>query len=162
MADEAQIGAGGRVKRQPSRGMYVLPSLFTAGNMAAGYYAITQSIQGSAADQAYFDRAALALGIAVPVRWARWHDCTHDQYRERLRQGAGLAGRRDYIWSCAKSAGLHLGFPHAAGDGASATPRTTDAYRDLRMLHLSHLWGESTGTVQYQHQSTAAQSRAAG
>jgi len=45
--------------------MYVLPSLFTAGNMAAGYYAITQSIQGSAADTSYFDRAALALGIAV-------------------------------------------------------------------------------------------------
>jgi CDP-diacylglycerol--serine O-phosphatidyltransferase len=69
MADEAQsgshMGAGGKVKRQPSRGMYVLPSLFTAGNMAAGYYAITQSIQGSAADTSYFDRAALALGIAV-------------------------------------------------------------------------------------------------
>jgi CDP-diacylglycerol--serine O-phosphatidyltransferase len=45
--------------------MYVLPSLFTAGNMAAGYYAITQSIQGSVGDQSYFDRAALALGIAV-------------------------------------------------------------------------------------------------
>jgi CDP-diacylglycerol--serine O-phosphatidyltransferase len=64
MADEALISAGGK-KRQPSRGMYVLPSLFTAGNMAAGYYAITQSIQGSVADQSYFDRAALALGIAV-------------------------------------------------------------------------------------------------
>lgn len=60
-----QMAAGGKVKRHPSRGMYVLPSLFTAGNMAAGYYAITQSIQGSAADQSYFDRAALALGIAV-------------------------------------------------------------------------------------------------
>jgi CDP-diacylglycerol--serine O-phosphatidyltransferase len=65
MADEAQRTAGGKVRRQPSRGMYVLPSLFTAGNMAAGYYAITQSIQGSVADQSYFDRAALALGIAV-------------------------------------------------------------------------------------------------
>jgi CDP-diacylglycerol--serine O-phosphatidyltransferase len=65
MADEAQPDAGGKVRRQPSRGMYVLPSLFTAGNMAAGYYAITQSIQGSAADTSYFDRAALALGIAV-------------------------------------------------------------------------------------------------
>src|SRR6201997_2001360 len=63
MADEAQTI--GKVRRQPSRGMYVLPSLFTAGNMAAGYYAITQSIQGSVADQGYFDRAALALGIAV-------------------------------------------------------------------------------------------------
>jgi CDP-diacylglycerol--serine O-phosphatidyltransferase len=65
MADEVQISADGRTKRQPSRGMYILPSLFTAGNMAAGYYAITQSIQGSVADQSYFDRAALALGIAV-------------------------------------------------------------------------------------------------
>jgi CDP-diacylglycerol--serine O-phosphatidyltransferase len=61
----AQIGSDGKARRRPSRGMYVLPSLFTAGNMAAGYYAITQSIQGSAADTAYFDRAALALGIAV-------------------------------------------------------------------------------------------------
>jgi CDP-diacylglycerol--serine O-phosphatidyltransferase len=60
-----QVGADGKVRRQPSRGMYVLPSLFTAGNMAAGFYAITQSIQGSPADTGYFDRAALALGIAV-------------------------------------------------------------------------------------------------
>lgn len=65
MADEAEISSGRKARRQPSRGMYVLPSLFTAGNMAAGYYAITQSIQGSVADQSYFDRAALALGIAV-------------------------------------------------------------------------------------------------
>jgi CDP-diacylglycerol--serine O-phosphatidyltransferase len=52
-------------KRRPSRGMYVLPSLFTAGNIAAGYYAIMQSIQGSVADYACFDRAALAIGFAV-------------------------------------------------------------------------------------------------
>jgi CDP-diacylglycerol--serine O-phosphatidyltransferase len=54
-----------RPRRRPSRGMYVLPSLFTAGNIAAGYYAITQGIQGSMADPAYFDRAALAIGFAV-------------------------------------------------------------------------------------------------
>ena len=52
-------------RKQPSRGMFVLPSLFTAGNIAAGYYAITQSIQGTASDPAYFDRAALAIGAAV-------------------------------------------------------------------------------------------------
>src|ERR1700748_569384 len=63
--EDAQIGTDGKVRRQPNRGMYVLPSLFTAGNMAAGYYAITQSIPGAVADQSYFDRAALALGIAV-------------------------------------------------------------------------------------------------
>ncbi len=61
----AQIGADGKVKREPSRGMYILPSLFTAGNIAAGYYAITQSVQGSTADPAHFDRAALAIGFAV-------------------------------------------------------------------------------------------------
>ena len=52
-------------KRRPTRGMYVLPSLLTAGNIAAGFYAITQSIQGSLADPAFFDRAALAIGFAV-------------------------------------------------------------------------------------------------
>lgn len=61
----AQTSMGGRERRRPSRGMYVLPSLFTAGNIAAGYYAITQSIQGSMAEPAFFDRAALAIGFAV-------------------------------------------------------------------------------------------------
>ncbi len=54
-----------RPRRRPSRGMYMLPSLFTAGNIGAGYYAITQSIQGSPADHGYFDRAALAIGLAA-------------------------------------------------------------------------------------------------
>lgn len=64
-----QLGLGDfapdRSRRRPSRGMYVLPSLFTAGNIAAGYYAITQSIQGSVSDHGYFDRAALAIGVAA-------------------------------------------------------------------------------------------------
>ncbi|MDE1177556.1 MAG: CDP-diacylglycerol--serine O-phosphatidyltransferase [Edaphobacter sp.] len=52
-------------RRRPSRGMYVLPSLFTAANIAAGYYAITQAMQGTALEPQYFDRAALAIGFAV-------------------------------------------------------------------------------------------------
>ena len=115
-----QIGADGKVRRQPSRGMYVLPSLFTAGNMAAGYYAITQSIQGTVADPSYFDRAALATGYCGSVRWAGRHHCADDEYDERLRQGAGFAGGRDYVWGCAEPAGLYLGISDAAGDGASA------------------------------------------
>jgi CDP-diacylglycerol---serine O-phosphatidyltransferase len=57
----------GELARPPARrGMYVLPSLFTAGNIALGYYAMTQSIRGSAvADSAAFDRAALAIVFAV-------------------------------------------------------------------------------------------------
>ncbi len=45
--------------------MYVLPSLFTAGNIAAGFYALLQSIQGSATEWWHFDHAALAIGFAV-------------------------------------------------------------------------------------------------
>ncbi len=51
--------------RQPRRGMYVLPSLFTAGNIAAGYYAITESIRGAGGDDLAFNHAALAIGFAV-------------------------------------------------------------------------------------------------
>ena len=46
--------------------MYLLPSLFTAGNIAAGYFAITQSLQGSAIEPQHFDYAALAIGFAIP------------------------------------------------------------------------------------------------
>ena len=48
------------------RGMYILPSLFTAGNIAAGYYAITQSLQGSVLEPHHFDYAAMAIGFAIP------------------------------------------------------------------------------------------------
>jgi CDP-diacylglycerol--serine O-phosphatidyltransferase len=46
--------------------MYLLPSLFTSGNIAAGYFAITQSLDGSAAAYYHFDYAALAIGFAIP------------------------------------------------------------------------------------------------
>jgi CDP-diacylglycerol--serine O-phosphatidyltransferase len=45
--------------------LYLLPSMFTAGNMAAGYYAISQAIQGTANDPWHFDQAAKAIGIAI-------------------------------------------------------------------------------------------------
>ncbi len=62
---ESTLPAGGKVKRRPRRGMYILPSLFTVGNIAAGYYAITEAMQGSAAQPAFFNRSALAIGFAV-------------------------------------------------------------------------------------------------
>ncbi len=52
-------------RRRPSRGMYVLPSVFTAGNIAAGFYAITESIRGAGGDVSAFNRAALAIGFAI-------------------------------------------------------------------------------------------------
>ncbi len=68
MAGEAsELKAHGSMspRRRPSRGMYVLPSLFTAANIGAGYYSIIQSIQGLSGDPSCFDRAALAIGFAV-------------------------------------------------------------------------------------------------
>jgi len=46
--------------------MYILPSLFTAGNIAAGYYSITESFQGLSGDAHHFNYAALAIGFAIP------------------------------------------------------------------------------------------------
>jgi CDP-diacylglycerol--serine O-phosphatidyltransferase len=46
--------------------MYILPSLFTAGSIAAGFYAIVQSLQGSPTEPHHFDHAALVIGLAIP------------------------------------------------------------------------------------------------
>ncbi|HVW79170.1 MAG TPA: CDP-diacylglycerol--serine O-phosphatidyltransferase [Alloacidobacterium sp.] len=76
--------ANGRRRR---RGMYILPSLFTAGNIAAGYFAITQSLQGSVQEPHHFDWAALAIGFAIPFdaldgRIARMTNTTSDFGKE--------------------------------------------------------------------------------
>lgn len=55
-----------RSQQRPRRGLYVLPSLFTAGNIAAGFYAITQCLQATPGDNSYFNRAALAIAFALP------------------------------------------------------------------------------------------------
>jgi CDP-diacylglycerol--serine O-phosphatidyltransferase len=56
-----------RRPKQPRRAMYVLPSLFTAGNIAVGYYAVMSSLQAvSTGDAKYFDRAAIAIAFAMP------------------------------------------------------------------------------------------------
>jgi CDP-diacylglycerol---serine O-phosphatidyltransferase len=47
------------------KGAFVLPSLFTAGNIAAGYFAISQAILGVSGDFWHFDYAAIAIGFAV-------------------------------------------------------------------------------------------------
>ena len=51
--------------RRLRKGMYILPSLFTTANLAAGYYAILQVMHGSVAEPWHFDFAAKAIGFAV-------------------------------------------------------------------------------------------------
>jgi CDP-diacylglycerol--serine O-phosphatidyltransferase len=55
---------------QVRRGMYVVPSLFTSGSIALGYYIIMQSIRGSVMSDptissTAFDHAALAIAFAI-------------------------------------------------------------------------------------------------
>lgn len=72
------------------RGMYLLPSLFTVGNIAAGYFAITQTIAaiGSNADaRQHLDWAAIAILFAIPFdaldgRIARMTNTTSDFGKE--------------------------------------------------------------------------------
>jgi CDP-diacylglycerol---serine O-phosphatidyltransferase len=74
-------------RRRMRKGMYVLPSLFTSGNLAAGYYAIGQAMQGSAKEPQHFNFAAIAIGFAVLFdgldgRIARMTDTTSEFGRE--------------------------------------------------------------------------------
>src|SRR5882724_3663921 len=74
-------------KRRLRKGMFLLPSLFTAANIAAGYYAIRHAMQGSPIDAWHFDHAAKAIGVAVVAdgldgRIARMTNTTSDFGRE--------------------------------------------------------------------------------
>jgi CDP-diacylglycerol--serine O-phosphatidyltransferase len=84
--DLAQI----RSKPHPRlrRGMFLLPSIFTAGNIAAGYFSITQTIDAISGDaQQHLDWAAIAILFAIPFdaldgRIARMTNTTSDFGRE--------------------------------------------------------------------------------
>src|SRR5277367_6956442 len=52
-------------RRRMRKGMYILPSLFTVGNMAAGFYAILEVVHANTATFWHLDNAAKAIGFAV-------------------------------------------------------------------------------------------------
>ena len=54
-----------RPRRRITKGMYILPSLFTTANVAFGYYAILEVMHASAIDFWHLDNAAKAIGFAV-------------------------------------------------------------------------------------------------
>jgi CDP-diacylglycerol--serine O-phosphatidyltransferase len=52
--------------RRLRKGLYILPAIFTTGNLAAGYYAILQIMHAGIGEGAWhFDFAAKAIGLAV-------------------------------------------------------------------------------------------------
>jgi CDP-diacylglycerol--serine O-phosphatidyltransferase len=69
------------------KGMYILPSLFTAANIGAGYFALFHTLLGTQAEAWHFDIAAKAIGVAVVAdgldgRIARMTNTTSDFGRE--------------------------------------------------------------------------------
>jgi CDP-diacylglycerol--serine O-phosphatidyltransferase len=74
-------------RRKLRKGIFLLPSLFTMGNILLGYYAMSQAIQGTAADFGHFDNAAKAIGWAIVLdmldgRIARMTNTASDFGRE--------------------------------------------------------------------------------
>jgi CDP-diacylglycerol--serine O-phosphatidyltransferase len=68
MSDEDNIPPHSGLKK----GLYVIPTLFTAANVAMGYLAVLSSIRGFSAAATdpelaagYFDRAGMAIGLAI-------------------------------------------------------------------------------------------------
>jgi len=91
--------SGDRRPRRLRKGMYILPSMFTAANVLLGYFAILQVIHGSiqyaiahasgspVQGPGHFDNAAKAIGFAVLFdgldgRIARMTGTTSDFGRE--------------------------------------------------------------------------------
>ena len=61
------VQARANAKARLRRGMYLLPSLFTVGNIGAGFFAITETIKAISGDAAtHLDWAALAIVLAIP------------------------------------------------------------------------------------------------
>jgi CDP-diacylglycerol--serine O-phosphatidyltransferase len=59
--------AKARAQAQLRRGMYLLPSLFTCGNIAAGFFSITETIKAISGDTpTHLDWAAIAIIFAIP------------------------------------------------------------------------------------------------
>ena len=62
---EAKANAKARLRR----GMYLLPSLFTVGNIALGYFSITETLKalsGAGDAHVHLDWAAIAINFAIP------------------------------------------------------------------------------------------------
>jgi CDP-diacylglycerol---serine O-phosphatidyltransferase len=84
--DPAQAQARKRARLR--RGMFLLPSLFTAGSLGAGYFSITQTINAISGDaQRHLDWAAIAILLAIPFdaldgRIARMTNTASDFGRE--------------------------------------------------------------------------------
>jgi len=141
-------GGATETQRPPAqRGMYILPSLFTAGNIAIGYYIIVQSIRGATmGDNWAFDRAAIAIAVAILFD--------------------GLDGRIARMTNTSSAFGRELDsladVITFASFGLSDHSCAVGPLRRGDLLSFPHLWSMPFSAVQHQREPAAAQSRPAG
>jgi CDP-diacylglycerol---serine O-phosphatidyltransferase len=66
-SEQPEVHIRGRRIRNPKlrRGIFLLPSLFTVGNLLCGYYASVATVTGNALQTDSFDHAAKAIGLAI-------------------------------------------------------------------------------------------------
>ena len=57
--------ASDRPRGRLRKGMYILPSLFTTANIAAGFYAILQTVHASTGEPWHMDFAAMAIAFGI-------------------------------------------------------------------------------------------------
>ena len=61
-----------------SKGIYLLPNLFTTGALFSGFYAVVASMNG------HFDKAAIAIFYCHDSRWLGWPCCAPNEYTKRV------------------------------------------------------------------------------
>ncbi len=67
MSQRDPVQARANAQARLRRGMFLLPSLFTAGNIGAGYFSIIQTIAAISGDAVtHLDWAAIAILFAIP------------------------------------------------------------------------------------------------
>ena len=103
--DGRRCSTSGRRRRTASyrRGIYLLPSLFTVGNMFCGYACIVFAMRGELGDRRAVHRHR---GRA---RHARRPHRADDEHDERVRRRVRLAGRRHLVRRGAGGAGVRVG-----------------------------------------------------
>jgi hypothetical protein len=158
--DGRAVGRAGRAARV-RRGMFLLPSLFTAGSIGAGYFAITQTIDsltapGNGGGANHLDWAAIAICFAIPFdaldgRIARMTNTTSDFGKELDSLADAITFGvapclLAWVW------GFHS-LPEAMNPQLQADD-TSD--RVVRLLPVSALRGVAAGAIQYQPRSAAA------
>ena len=103
------------------RGIYLLPSALTVGNLLCGFYAILATVKGGVAD---LDNAAKAIGLAILFDAFDGFGSAGDRNEHRFRQAVRFAGGHGQFRHRAGDSGIYVGRANHAGERrAGSTPR---------------------------------------